>query len=152
LIARLITAAIVFGVSMFCGLVIVSAGMLSGRFNTLYPYTAGDVCNANEKLILETDATTTAGGTVVIDGNAVDGMGYARNTIYCVNASGEKRDVTNATYEAFDKLKTRIGWYATLAFFIVTMILILVFERPILRRVDRIIGYQPSKATETGEK
>lgn len=127
---------------MFCGLVIVSAGMLSGRFNTLYPYTAGDVCTQGENLVLEIDATTTTGGTVVIDGNAVDGMGYSQNTIYCVNASGEKRDVTTETYEAFEKLKTRLGWYATLGFFVVTMILILVFERPILKRVDKVIGYK----------
>ena len=147
MIARLITAAIVFAISMFCGLVIVSTGMLSGRFNTLYPYTAGDVCNQNEKLALETDDTTTTGGTVVIDGNAVDGMGYARNTIYCVNASGEKRDVTNETYEAFERLKTRLGWYATLGFFAVTMILILLFERPILKRVDKVIGYKPANGS-----
>lgn len=143
MIGRLITAAIVFAISMFCGLVIVSAGMLSGRFNTLYPYTAEDVCTPGETLVLETDGTTTAGGTVIIDGNAVDGMGYARNTIYCVNPSGEKRDVTNETYEAFDKLKSRLGWYATFGFFAVTMILILVFERPILKRVDKVIGYKP---------
>jgi hypothetical protein len=144
LIARLITAVIVFGISMFCGLVIVSAGMLSGRFNTLYPYTAGDVCAPTESLVLETGETTTTGGTVVIDGTAYDGMGYTPNTIYCVSPSGEKRDVTNETYDAFDKLKSRLGWYATFAFFAVTMILILVFERPILRRVDKVIGYKPS--------
>jgi hypothetical protein len=143
LIGRLIAAIIVFGLSMFCGLVIVVNGVLAGRFNSLYPYTAGDVCTPGEKLALETDATTTTGGTVVIDGNAVDGMGYARNTIYCVNASGEKRDVTNETYEAFEKLKTRIGWWATLGFFAVAMTLILLFERPILRRVDKVIGYKP---------
>lgn len=147
MIGRLITAVIVFGISMFCGLVIVSAGMLSGRFNTLYPYTAGDVCTPGESLVLETGETTTTGGTVVIDGNAVDGMGYSQNTIYCVNASGEKRDVTNQTYEAFEKLKSRLGWYATFAFFAVTMILILIFERPFLKRVDKVIGYKPPTGT-----
>jgi hypothetical protein len=141
---RLFVAAIVFGISMFCGLVIVVNGVLAGRFNSLYPYTAGDVCTQNEKLVLETDATTTTGGTVVIDGNAVDGMGYSQNTIYCVNASAEKRDVTNETYEAFERLKTRMGWWATFGFFVVTMILILVFERPILKRVDKVIGYKPT--------
>jgi hypothetical protein len=142
MIARLITAVIVFGLSMFCGLVIVANGVLAGRFNSLYPYTAGDVCTQNEKLVLETNATTTTGGTVVIDGNAVDGMGYSQNTIYCVNTSGEKRDVTNETYEAFEKLKTRLGWWATIGIFVVTMTLILLFERPILRRVDKVIGYK----------
>jgi hypothetical protein len=143
LIGRLIAAVIVFGISLFCGLVIVVNGVLAGRFNSLYPYTAGDVCTQNEKLVLETDATTTTGGTVVIDGNAVGGMGYSQNMIYCVNAAGEKRDVTNETYEAFEKLKTRLGWWATIGFFVVTMTLILLFERPILRRMDKVIGYKP---------
>jgi hypothetical protein len=145
LIARLITAIIVFALSMFCGLVIVATGMLSGRFNSMYPYTAADVCTPGETLVLETAETTTTGGTVVIDGNAVDGMGYSQNTIYCVSASSEKRDVTSETYEAFESLKSRLGWYATLAFFAVTMILILIFERPILKRVDKVIGYKPPK-------
>lgn len=144
---RLFVAVIVFGISMFCGLVIVSAGMLSGRFNTLYPYTAEDVCRTDEKLVLETADTTTTGGTVVIEGTSFEGMGYSQNTIYCVNEITDvHRDVTNETYEAFEKLKTRIGWWSTIGIFVVTMILILVFERPILKRVDRTIGYQSPDA------
>ncbi len=113
----------------------------------MYPYTEKYVCSDGEKLVLETDDTTTTGGTVVIDGTVFDGMGYSQNTIYCVNTSGEKRDVTNETYEEFEKLKTRIGWYATIGIFLVTMTLLLVFEGPILRRLDRVIGYQPPTGT-----
>lgn len=143
MIGRLIIAVIVFGLSMFCGLVIVATGMLSGRFNSMYPYTAADVCTPGETLVLEIGETSTTGGTVVIDGTVHDDMSFTPNTVYCVDAAGGKRDVTSETYDAFEALKTRIGWYATFAFFAVTMILILVFERPILKIVDKVIGYKP---------
>lgn len=144
MIARLITAAIVFGVSMFCGLVIVANGLLAGRYNSLYPLAEDIGCAAGEKLILETGDTTTTGGTVVIDGAVFDGVGYSENTFYCVDeTSGEKYDITNEIYEHVETLKTQIGWFATFAFFAVTMVLILVFERPILKRVDKVIGYKP---------
>jgi hypothetical protein len=142
LIARLITAVIVFALSMFCGLVIVATGMLSGRFNSMYSYTAADVCTPGESLVLEIGETSTTGGTVVIDGTVHDDMSFTPNNVYCVEAAGGKRDVTSEAYNAFEALKTRIGWYATFAFFVVTMILILIFERPILKRVDEVIGYK----------
>jgi hypothetical protein len=148
LIARLITAVIVFALSMFCGLVIVANGLLAGRYNSMYPFAEDIGCAAGEKLILETDATTTTGSTVVIDGTAFDGMGYSQNTIYCVDeTSGEKYDVTNEIYEHVETLKTQIGWGTTFAFFAVTMTLILVFERPILKMVDKIIGYKPANGS-----
>ena len=141
---RLLIAIIVFTVSLFCGLVIVGGGVLSGRFNSMVPYTEKYVCSEGENLVLETADTTTTGGTVVIDGTAFDGVGYSENTFYCVDeTSGEKYDVTNEIYEHVETLKTRIGWFATFAFFVVTMALILVFERPILKRVDKVIGYKP---------
>ena len=139
---KLVVAVIVFAISMFCGLVIVTNGILAGRFNSMYPYTAQDVCGDDEKLVLETD-TDTSSGTVVIDNILYSDVGFTANTLYCVNANGEKRDVTDETYDAFEKLKTRIGWWSTFGFFLVTMILILVFERPIIRRIDKTIGYKP---------
>jgi hypothetical protein len=142
MIARLITAVIVFALSMFCGLVIVATGMLSGRFNSMYPYTAADVCTTGETLVLET-AETTSVGTTVIDNTVHTNVAFLENTVYCVDASGGKREVTSEAYNAFEALKTRIGWYATFAFFAVTMILILIFERRILKQVDKVIGYKP---------
>lgn len=140
---KLIVAVVVFVVSMFCGLVIVTNGVLAGRYETLFPYTEKDVCTEGEKLVLEKETSTT-GGTVVVDNNVYD-TGFTANTLFCVNATGDKRDVTNETYDAVEKLKTRIGWWSTIGFFLVTMILILVFEKPILRRVDKVIGYKPSE-------
>jgi hypothetical protein len=142
---RLLIAIIVFTVAMFCGLVIVGGGVLSGQFNSMYPYTAKAVCAEGENLVLETGETTTTGGTVVIDNTVYNDVGFTENTIYCVNeVSGERREVTVETYEEFERLKTRIGWWATIGIFLVTMTLLLVFERPILRRLDRVIGYQPA--------
>lgn len=126
---------------MFCGLVIVTNGILSGKYETLFPYTEKDVCSKDENLVLEKETSTT-GGTVVIDGNVYD-SGLTANTLFCVNGlTGEKRDVTNEAYAAVDDLQKKIGWWSTLGLFLVTMILILLFERPILKKVDRIIGYQ----------
>lgn len=142
MIARLITALIVFGISMFCGLVIVSSGLLAGRYETLFPYVEKDICAQDERLVLE-KATSTTGGTVVIDGNLYD-SGFTAKTLFCVNeGSGDKRDVTDEAYSAVENLQKRVGWYVTFGFFAVTMILILVFERPILKRVDKVIGYKP---------
>ena len=141
---RLLVAVIVFGISMFCGLVIVTNGVLAGRFNSMYSYTAKDVCGDGEKLVLETDTNTTSGGVIVLDNNVYLDIGFTQNTLYCVNdTSGEKRDVTNETYSAFEKLKSRLGWWATIALFLLTMTLILIFEPAILKRVDKVIGYQP---------
>lgn len=137
---KLFVAIIVFAVSMFCGSVIVTNGILAGRYETLFPYTERDVCTEGEKLVLEKETSTT-GGSVVID-NTVYDTGFTANTLFCVNATGEKRDVTNETYTAVEKLKSRIGWWSTIGFFLVTMILILLFEKPILRRVDKVIGYK----------
>lgn len=142
MIGRLLVAVIVFGISMFCGLAIVSSGLLAGRYETLFPYTEKDICAQNEKLVLEKETSTT-GGTVVIDGNLFD-SGFTANTLFCVNeVSGEKRDVTNEAYVAVENLQKRVGWYATFAFFAVTMTLILILERPILKKVDKVIGYKP---------
>jgi hypothetical protein len=139
---RLFVAVVVFAISMFCGLVIVTNGILAGRYETLFPYTEKNVCTENEKLVLEKETSTT-GGTVGIDGNVYD-SGFTTNTLFCVNGlTGEKRHVTNETYAAVGNLQTRIGWWSTIGLFLVTMILILLFERPILRRVDKIIGYKP---------
>ncbi|MEY2817242.1 MAG: hypothetical protein RL275_705, partial [Chloroflexota bacterium] len=41
---KFIVAVIVFAVSMFCGLVIVANGILAGRYEFLFPYTARNVC------------------------------------------------------------------------------------------------------------
>jgi len=140
---RLLVAMIVFGISMFCGLVIVTNGVLAGRFNSMYGYTAGMVCHADEKLVLLVETSTTP-GTVVIDNTAYSDVGYSANTLFCVNeTTRDKRDVTNEVYDAYEKLKVQIGWWATIVFFVVTMILILVFEPAIIKRVDRIIGYKP---------
>lgn len=141
--AKLIIAVIVFAISMFCGSVIVTNGILAGRYETLFPYTEKDVCTENEKLVLEKETSTT-GGTVVIDNNVYTDTAFTANTLFCVNGlTGEKRDVTNETYAAVENLQKRIGWWSTIGFFLVTMILILLFERPILRRIDKIIGYKP---------
>ncbi|MBL0345502.1 hypothetical protein [Candidatus Villigracilis affinis] len=94
-------------------------------------------------MVLETDSTTTP-GTMVVDNNVYSDVGFMANTLYCVNVtSGSQRDVTEETYNAFEKLKTRIGWWATLAIFVVTMILFLVFQPALVKKIDRIIGYQP---------
>lgn len=137
---KLFVAIIVFAISMFCGSVIVTNGILAGRYETLFPYTEKDVCTENEKLVLEKETSTT-GGTVIVDNNVYD-TGFTANILFCVNATGEKRDVTNETYAAVENLQKRIGWWSTIGFFLVTMILILLFERPILRRVDKVIGYK----------
>jgi len=139
---NLVVAVIVFGVSMFCGLVIVANGVLAGRYETLFPYTEKDVCAANEKLVLE-QATSTTGGTVTIDGVSTD-AGFTENLLYCVNLStDDKHEVTDEAYAAVEKFKTRIGWWATFGFFLVTMILFLVFQPLLLKTFDRIIGYKP---------
>jgi len=141
--ARLVVAVIVFGISMFCGLVIVTDGVLAGRYETLFPYTEKYVCASGEQLALEKSSSTT-GGTVTIDGNVYTDAGFTENTLYCVNGStGEKRDVTDTVYDAVEKLKTQIGWWATIGFFIVIMLPILVFWSALLKRVDKIIGYTP---------
>lgn len=139
---KFIVAVIVFALSMFCGLVIVANGVLAGRYESLFPYTARNVCNEGEELSLE-KSTSTTGGTVVIDGNAYD-TGFTENTLYCVNqVTGDKRDVTNATYDEVMKLQTRIGWWVTFGLFAVIMLPILVFWSAILKRFDRLIGYKP---------
>jgi len=115
---KIIIAVIVFLVSMFCGLVIVANGVLAGRYETLFPYTAKYVCNEGEELSLE-KSTDTTGGTVVIDGSMSD-TGFTENTLYCVNqVTGDKRDVTNQTYDEVIKLQTRIGWWLTIGLFVV---------------------------------
>lgn len=146
---RLIVAVIVFAVSMFCGSVIVTNGILAGRYETLFPYTEKEVCTENEKLVLEKETSTT-GGTVVIDSTVYD-SGFTANTLFCVNASGEKRDVTIETYAAVENLQKRIGWWSTFGFFLITMILILLFERPILRRIDKVIGYKAPEEKKSSE-
>ena len=139
---KIIVAVIVFLISMFCGLVIVANGVLAGRYETLFPYTAKYVCEEGEELSLE-KSTGTTGGTVVIDGNAYD-TGFTENTLYCVDqVTGEKRDVTNQTYDEVIKLQTRIGWWVTIGLFVVIMLPILVFWSAILKRFDRLIGYKP---------
>ena len=139
---KFIVAVIVFALSMFCGLVIVANGVLAGRYETLFPYTAKYVCEEGEELSLE-KSTGTTGGTVVIDGNAYD-TGFTENTLYCVDqVTGEKRDVTNQTYDEVIKLQTRIGWWVTIGLFVVIMLPILVFWSAILKRFDRLIGYKP---------
>lgn len=139
---KFIVAFVVFGISMFCGLVIVANGVLAGRYETLFPYTAKYVCEEGEELSLE-KSTGTTGGTVVIDGNAYD-TGFTENTLYCVDqVTGEKRDVTNQTYDEVIKLQTRIGWWVTIGLFVVIMLPILVFWSAILKRFDRLIGYKP---------
>lgn len=139
---KFIVAVIVFALSMFCGLVIVANGVLAGRYESLFPYTARNVCNEGEELSLE-KSTSTTGGMVVIDGNAYD-TGFTENTLYCVNqVTGDKRDVTNATYDEVMKLQTRIGWWVTFGLFAVIMLPILVFWSAILKRFDRLIGYKP---------
>lgn len=137
---KLFVAIIVFAISMFCGLVIVTNGILAGRYETLFPYTEKDVCTGNEKLVLEKETNTT-GGTVVVDNNVYD-TGFTANTLFCVNAAGEKRDVTIETYTAVENLQKRLGWWSTIGIFVVTMVLILLFERPILLRIDKVIGYK----------
>ena len=140
---KFIVAVVVFLASMFCGLVIVANGVLAGRYETLFPYTAGNVCGQGEELSLE-KSTSTSGGTVVIDGNAYNDAGFTENTLYCVNSvTGDKRDVTTQVYDEVLKLQTRIGWWVTLGLFVVTMLPILVFWSALLKRFDRLIGYQP---------
>ena len=140
---KFIVAVVVFLASMFCGLVIVANGVLAGRYETLFPYTAGVVCDQGEELSLE-KSTSTSGGTVVIDGNAYNDAGFTENTLYCVNSvTGDKRDVTTQVYDEVLKLQTRIGWWVTLGLFVVTMLPILVFWSALLKRFDRLIGYQP---------
>lgn len=141
--ARLLIAVIVFVISMFCGSVIVTNGVLAGRYEELFPYTEKNVCNEGEKLVLE-KYTSTTGGTVIIDGNVFTDVGFTENTLYCVNqTSGEKRDVTDETYDEVLKLQKQIGWWATIGLFVVVMLPILVFWSAILKRFDRLIGYQP---------
>lgn len=138
---RIVIAVIVFALSAFVGLVLVSNGVLAGRYETLFPYTEGDVCAGGEKLTVEKGVSTT-GEIVVIDGVARD-SGVTEKTVYCVSqASGEKREVTNAAYDAVEKLQTRIGWWVTFGLFAVIMLPVLVFWRLILRRIDRVIGYK----------
>lgn len=140
---KFIVAVIVFAVSMFCGLVIVANGILAGRYEFLFPYTARNVCNEGEELFLE-KSTSTTGGTVTIDGYVYTDIGFTENTLYCVNqVTGDKRDVTNETYDEVMKLQSRIGWWATIGFFAVIMLPILVFWSAILKRFDRLIGYKP---------
>jgi len=140
---KFIVAVIVFAVSMFCGLVIVANGILAGRYEFLFPYTARNVCKAGEELFLE-KSTSTTGGTVTIDGYVYTDIGFTENTLYCVNqVTGDKRDVTNETYDEVVKLQSRIGWWATIGFFAVIMLPILVFWSAILKRFDRLIGYKP---------
>lgn len=140
---RLLIAVIVFPLSMFCGLVIVADGMLAGKYETLFPYVADTVCGAGEELTLEQELNTT-GGLTYIDGIPYEGLGYTQNTLYCVNAaSGEKREVTNDTYNAVEKLRKQIGWWVTIGLFLVTMLIFLIFQPALLRRFDRIIGYKP---------
>jgi hypothetical protein len=140
---KFIVALIVFVVSMFCGLVIVANGILAGRYETLFPYTARNVCKEGEELSLE-KSTSTTGGTVTIDGYVYTDIGFTENTLYCVNQlTGDKRDVTNETYDEVMKLQSRIGWWATIGFFAVIMLPILVFWSAILKRFDRLIGYKP---------
>lgn len=139
---KFIIAVIVFLISMFCGLVIVANGVLAGRYETLFPYTEKYVCSDGEELTLE-KSTSTTGGTVVIDGTIQD-AGFTENTLYCVDqTTGEKRDVTSKSYDEVIKLQTRIGWWVTFGLFVVTMLPILVFWSGILKRFDRLIGYQP---------
>ena len=139
---KFIVALVVFAISMFCGLVIVANGVLAGRYETLFPYTARYVCSEGEELSLE-KSTSTTGGTVIIDGNVHD-TGFTENTLYCVNqVTGDKRDVTNQTYDEVMKLQTRIGWWAAISLFVVIMLPILVFWSAILKRFDRLIGYKP---------
>ena len=141
---KFIVALVVFAISMFCGLVIVANGVLAGRYETLFPYTAKYVCSASEELSLE-KSTSTTGGTAVIDGNVYD-TGFTQNTLYCVDqVTGNKRDVTHETYDEVIKLQTRIGWWVTVGLFVVVMLPILVFWSAILRRFDRLIGYKPSQ-------
>jgi len=139
---KIVIAVSVFLVSMFCGLVIVSNGLLAGRYEELFPYTAGTVCDAGEELSLE-KSTSTTGGTVVIDGNTYD-AGFTENTLYCVNqATGGKRDVTDQTYDEVLKLQARIGWWVAIGLFLAIMLPILLFWSAILKRFDRLIGYKP---------
>lgn len=140
---KLIVALFVFMISMFCGLVIVTNGVLAGRYEELFPYTEKNVCSEGEKLVLE-KSTSTTGGTVIIDGNVYTDVGFTENTLYCVNpTSGEKRDVTDETYDEVLKLQKRIGWWAMIGLFLAAMLPILVFWSAILKRFDRMIGYQP---------
>lgn len=141
---KFIIAVIVFAVSMFCGLVIVANGVLAGRYETLFPYTAKYVCREGEELSLE-KSTSTTGGTVVIDGYTYD-SGFTENTLYCVNqTTGDKRDVTSETYDEVLKLQTRIGWWVTIGLFVAVMLPILIFWSAILKRFDRLIGYKPQQ-------
>jgi len=140
--ARLLIAVIVFAISMFCGLVIVANGLLAGRYEALFPYTEQYVCTAGEKLLLE-KSTSTTGGTVFVDGVATD-AGFTENTLYCVDqTTGDKLDVTIETYDEVLKLQTRIGWWVTIGLTLVIMLPILLFWSAILKRIDRVIGYQP---------
>lgn len=83
----------------------------AGRFEVLFPYTVGYVCDQDEKLSLEKKSTSTSGSTVVVDKSAYDDAGFMENTLYCINpATGNKRDVTNEAYNEVLKLQTRIGW------------------------------------------
>jgi hypothetical protein len=144
-VMKFIIAIAVFAVSMFCGLVIVANGVLAGRYETLFPYTAGSVCAEGEELTLE-KSTSTTGGAVVIDGNVYNDVGYTENTLYCVDqVSGDRRDVTVQTYDEVLKLQTRIGWWVTFGLFVVIMLPILVFWSAILKRFDRLIGYKPQQ-------
>lgn len=141
---KFIIAVIVFAVSMFCGLVIVANGVLAGRYESLFPYTANSVCSEGEELSLE-KSTSTTGGTVVIDGYTYD-SGFTENTLYCVNqTTGDKRDVTSETYDEVLKLQTRIGWWVTIGLFVAVMLPILIFWSVILKRFDRLIGYKPQQ-------
>ena len=83
-------------------------------------------------------------GTVVLDNNTTSDLGYSANTLYCLNeTSRAKRDVTEGAYAAYEKFKTRMGWWATLGFFLVTMSLFLMLKPRLLRTFDRVIGYKP---------
>ena len=138
---RIIIAVVVFAISAFIGLVIVSNGVLAGRYETLFPYTEAKVCNQGEDLVLK-KATSTTGGTVLIDGVAHD-AGFTEKTLFCVdNASGGRREVTDQAYDEVEKLQTRVGWWVTFGLFAAIMLPILVFWRVILGRIDRVIGYQ----------
>lgn len=140
---KFIVAVIVFAVSLFCGLVIVANGVLAGRYETLFPYTEKYVCSEGEKLTLE-KSTDTTGGTVIVNENVYTDVGFTENTLYCIDqATGDRRDVTDETYDEVLKLQTRIGWWAAIGFFVVTMLPILMFWSAILKRFDRLIGYQP---------
>ncbi len=128
-ILSILVAALI--VSLLCGVGYVPS-TITGSFNSLYPYTAAAVCG-DQRMTLEQDSS-----------QALPGVVYTENTIYCVDDStGGKQDVTEETYAEFDKLRIKIGWGASLVIFAFFLVLFSVAANIIGKSLDKLITNPP---------